>query len=64
VEIGQVRLVAAYAWDTTDAMRAECAAAFVASPGMVLNPLAERPDVVGDDLRKVADRIVEIETGS
>jgi len=31
---------------------------------MVLNPLAERPDVVGDDLRKVADRIVEIETGS
>jgi hypothetical protein len=31
---------------------------------MVLSPLAERPDVVGDDLRKVADRIVEIETGS
>ena len=64
VEIGQVRLVAAHAWDTTDAMRAGCAAAFVARPGMVLNPLAERPDVVGDDLRKVADRIVEIETGS
>lgn len=62
-EIGQVRLVAAHAWAMTGAMRAGCAAAFVARPGMVLNPLAERPDVVGD-LRKVADRIIEIETGS
>ena len=63
-KIGQVRLLAAHAWYMTDAMRAGCAAAFVARPGMVLNPLAERPNVVGDDLRKVADRIVEIETGS
>jgi 2-haloacid dehalogenase len=61
VEIGQVRLVAAHAWDVAGAMRAGCAAAFVARPGMVLNPLAERPDVVGADLREVADRIIEIE---
>ncbi len=64
VEIGQVRVVPAHAWDTTGTIRAGCAAAFVARPGMVLNPLTERPDVVGDDLRKVADRIIEIETGS
>ena len=64
VEIGQVRLVAAHAWDVTGAMRAGCAAAFVARPGMVLNPLAGRPDVVGADLRETADRIIEIETGS
>jgi hypothetical protein len=30
---------------------------------MVLDPLVERPDVVGMDLREVADRILEVETG-
>jgi 2-haloacid dehalogenase len=64
VEIGQIRLVAAHAWDVAGAMRAGCAAAFVARPGMVLNPLFERPDVVGADLREVADRIIEVEVGS
>ena len=64
VEVGQVRLVAAHAWDVVGAMRAGCAAAFVARPGMVLNPLAARPDVVGADLREVAAQILEIETTS
>jgi len=63
VEVGQVRLVAAHAWDVAGALRAGCAAAFVARPGMVLDPLADRPDVVGADLREVADRILEIESG-
>jgi 2-haloacid dehalogenase len=63
IEIGQVRLVAAHAWDVAGAMRAGCAAAFVARSGMVLNPLFERPDVVGADLRKVADGIIEVEVG-
>ena len=62
VDVGQVRLVAAHAWDVVGAMRAGCAAAFVARPGMVLNPLATRPDVVGADLREVAAQILEIET--
>jgi 2-haloacid dehalogenase len=61
VEINEVRLVAAHAWDMAGALRAGCAAAFVARPGMVLNPLAEPPDVVGADLREVADQIIEIE---
>jgi hypothetical protein len=30
---------------------------------MVLDPLVERPDVVGADLRELADRILEVETG-
>jgi hypothetical protein len=30
---------------------------------MVLDPLVERPDVVGADLREVASRILEIESG-
>ena len=63
VELGEVRLVAAHAWDVAGAMRAGCAAAFVARPGMVLNPLVERPDVVGADLREVADQIIEAESG-
>jgi 2-haloacid dehalogenase len=63
VEIGQIRLVAAHAWDIAGALRAGCAAAFVARPGMVLNPLVKRPDVVGADLQEIADQIIEIETG-
>ncbi len=62
VEVGQVRLVAAHAWDVAGALRVGCAAAFVARPGMVLNPLFERPDVVGADLREVADGILEAES--
>ena len=50
----EVRLVAAHAWDVAGAMRAGCAAAFVARPGMVLDPLAQAPDIVGSDLNEVA----------
>ena len=63
VEVERIRLGAAHAWDVAGALRAGCAAAFVARPGMVLDPLVERPDVVGADLRVVADRILEIESG-
>jgi 2-haloacid dehalogenase len=63
VDVDQIRLVAAHAWDVAGALRAGCAAAFVARPGMVLDPLVERPDVVGADLREVADRILEVEVG-
>jgi 2-haloacid dehalogenase len=62
VEIDGVRLVAAHAWDVAGALRAGCAAAFVARPGMVLDPLVDRPDVVGANLRQVTDRILQIES--
>ena len=62
VEVKQVRLVAAHAWDVAGALQAGCAAAFVARPGMVLNPLFERPDVVGSDLREVAEGILKAES--
>lgn len=61
VQIGDVRLVAAHAWDVAGAMRAGCAAAFVARPGQVLDPLAPRPDLVGTDLQEVADRILAVD---
>ena len=53
-----MRLIAAHGWDVAGAMRAGCAAAFVARPGMVLEPLFESPDVVGRDLGEVADKII------
>ena len=40
------------------ALRAGCAAAFVARPDMVLDPLVEPPDIVGADLRKVVTQII------
>ena len=61
VDTPQVRLVAAHAWDVIGATRAGCAAAFVARPGMVLDPLAEPPDVVGADLSAVAASIIAAE---
>lgn len=62
VETSGTRLVAAHAWDVAGALRAGCAAAFVARPGMVLDPLVEPPDVVGADLSEVAASIIAAET--
>ena len=58
VETRALRMVAAHAWDVVGAMQAGCAAAFVARPGKVLYPLAPPPDIVGTDLRAVAEQIV------
>ncbi|CAN5527294.1 haloacid dehalogenase type II [soil metagenome] len=62
VEIGEIRLVAAHAWDVAGALRAGCAAAFVGRPGKVPDPLVEGPDVIGSDLSEVADKIIREET--
>jgi len=61
VPVGEVRLVAAHAWDLAGAARAGCATAFVARPGKVLDPLVEAPDVIGADLAEVADRILTVD---
>ena len=53
-----VRLVAAHAWDISGALAAGCRAAFVARPGMVLSPLGAQPDIVGADMRSVADQLL------
>ena len=54
-----MRLVAAHAWDVAGALRAGCAAAFVAR--QPFDPLVERPDVSGADLAEVADGIIAAE---
>jgi 2-haloacid dehalogenase len=61
VSIGELRLIAAHSWDIAGAMRAGCAAAFIARPGMVLDPLFTPPDVIGPNLYEVAEHIIERE---
>ena len=63
VPVDQVRLIAAHAWDVAGAAIAGCATAFVARPGKVLDPLVERPEIIGADLAEVADAILAAEGG-
>lgn len=58
----QVRLVAAHDWDVAGALVAGCAAAFIARPGKVLNPLMPIPDIIGNDLIEVAEKIIAADT--
>jgi 2-haloacid dehalogenase len=62
VDTSGLRMVAAHAWDIVGAMRAGCAAAFVARPGKSLYPLAPLPDIVARDLRDVAEQIITLES--
>lgn len=59
--VDRLRLVAAHAWDIVGALRAGCAAAFVARPGKVLYPLGPKPDVTAPDFGSVARQIVAAE---
>jgi len=61
VAVAEVRLIAAHAWDVAGAARAGCATAFVARPGKVLDPLVERPGIVGADLAEVAEAILAVD---
>jgi 2-haloacid dehalogenase len=54
----QVRLVAAHDWDVAGALIAGCAAAFIIRPDKALNPLMPIPDIVGNDLIEVAEKII------
>ena len=61
VETGDLRLVAAHAWDIVGAMQAGCSAAFIARPGRILFPLTPPPDIVGPDLSVVTRQILDVE---
>ena len=58
VDIKELRLIAAHAWDIAGAKSAGCAAAFISRPGMVLDPLAVKPEIVGATLTEVVDQIL------
>lgn len=61
-DVAGMRMIAAHDWDVAGAMRAGCAAAFVERPGRLLDPVFPRPDVVGSDMRAVAEAIAAAET--
>lgn len=63
VEPKDIRLVTAHDWDVTGALRAGCAAAFVARAGQVMNPFGPQPDVKGADLHAVVEQILSVELG-
>ena len=58
IKPAKMRLIAAHSWDVAGAMRAGCAAGFVARPGMVLEPLFPAPDIIGADMISVAEKII------
>jgi len=58
VSLGDLCLVAAHTWDIAGALKAGCSAAFLARPGMVLDPSAARPAIVGADLSEIADQLL------
>lgn len=62
IPIEQIRLVAAHDWDVVGALNAGCAAAFIARPGKVLNPLLPQPEIIGPDLVDVAEKIVQADS--
>jgi len=58
VKPGELRLIAAHAWDVFGAIKAGCQAAFVARNGISLFPLGPKPDIIAPDMRAVAAAIL------
>jgi len=58
IKPAKIRLIAAHSWDVAGAMRAGCAAGFVARPGMVLEPLFPAPDIIAADMISMAEKII------
>jgi 2-haloacid dehalogenase len=55
----ELLLVAAHAWDVFGAMKAGWRAAFVARQGITSFPLGPKPEIVGVDMKAVADAILK-----
>ncbi|MCA1680516.1 MAG: haloacid dehalogenase type II [Actinobacteria bacterium] len=58
VDLGDMRLIAAHGWDIAGARRAGCAAAFLARPGKLLDPLGDPPDITAEDLSTLVERVI------
>lgn len=62
VGVGDLRMVAAHAWDIVGALQAGCVAAFVARPGKVLYPLGPKPDIIALEFGALAEQILAKDT--
>jgi 2-haloacid dehalogenase len=59
VEPPDMTMVAAHDWDIAGAMGVGCRGAYIMRPGMVRNPLFREPEIVGPDLQRVTDLLIE-----
>jgi 2-haloacid dehalogenase len=59
VEVADVCLVAAHAWDVSGALAAGCQAAFLGRAGGVPSPIGKQPAVIGRDLTEVTDAVLQ-----
>ena len=57
IDIAQVMLVAAHGWDIAGALQAGMQAAFIQRKGQSLYPLAPRPQIEGENLGEVVQKI-------
>ncbi|WP_034920005.1 haloacid dehalogenase type II [Gillisia sp. CAL575] len=51
-------LIAAHGWDIAGAKRAGIQAAFIARPGKSLYPLAIEPEIIGSNLKEIAETLI------
>ena len=60
VETNEMRMIAAHDWDIAGAINAGCKTAYIAREGKGYNALYKQPDISGEDLREVADKILNL----
>jgi len=61
IATSEMTMVAAHAWDIAGAANAGCRTAFVARPGKVLNPVGIQPDLQGNGMREVVEKILALQ---
>ena len=58
IEAGSLRLVAAHTWDTLGAIAVGWRAALLTRMGNAALPLGQQPDIIENDLQRIAARII------
>jgi 2-haloacid dehalogenase len=58
LHVSRTMLISAHDWDVAGAMTAGASAAFVRRPGSLWSIPLETPEIVGTDLREIADQLV------
>lgn len=56
----EAMLIAAHGWDITGALHAGLQAAFISREGQVQYPLAPKPQVIGENLIRIAEQLVTL----
>lgn len=55
----QIMMIAAHDWDIAGAVNAGCQTAYIAREGKTYNKTYKKPDISGEDLKEIADRLLE-----